>query len=74
MNLLVAIATIVHISIPFKSLGVISWRSEFSTDEDLSGVTTKAPMDWTQEPQTNTQRQEENWADFTSVTFGKDEM
>ena len=54
--------------------GVISWTSEFTTDEDLSGVTpiktTGNSLDWTQEP-TTTNTTSENWANFTSVSFGK---
>jgi hypothetical protein len=46
--------------------GMISWKSEFATDEDLSGNN-----DWTQEP---SQNQKQNWAEFTAVSFGKSEV
>ena len=49
---------------------VISWRSEFTTDEDLSGVMDNAgggPSDWTQEPVASSSglSNQSNWADFS---------
>ncbi len=54
-------------------IGVISWRSdEFTTDEDLSGVTpietTGGALDWSQEPvmAANTSTGD-NWANFNDL-------
>ena len=49
---------------------VISWRSEFTTDEDLSGVMANAggdPSDWTQEPVAPSSglTNQSDWADFS---------
>ena len=53
--------------------GVISWRSEFSTDEDLSR---RDPNDWTQEPPAATGgggggADDEKWADFSTFSTEK---
>ncbi len=57
----------------FRS-GVISWRSEFTTDEDLSGVqaieTTGGALKWTQEPPPNTE--DGNWAHFGEFSSGNE--
>ena len=54
--------------------GVISWRSEFTTDEDLSGVqaieTTGGALKWTQEPPLNTE--DTNWAQFGEFSPGNE--
>ena len=54
------------------SIGVISWRSDLSSDEDLSGVmamdTGAGLTDWTQEPEpgtTTNSSPSSNWADFS---------
>lgn len=51
-------------------LGMIAWRSEFSTDEDLSGVSRGSESHWNKNSSNNTK---EDWADFStfSTTFGK---
>ena len=51
-------------------LGMIAWRSEFSTDEDLSGVNRQSDSHWNKNSSNNTK---EDWADFSafSTTFGK---
>ena len=51
----------------------ISWRSEISTDEDLSGVvamdTGGGIADWTKEPEPMLSSPSSSWADFTK--FGQ---
>ncbi|XP_019861189.1 PREDICTED: serine/threonine-protein phosphatase 6 regulatory subunit 3-like [Amphimedon queenslandica] len=57
-----------------NEIGVISWKSEFSTDEDLSRPD---PNDWTQEPAPATTggggggADEKNWADFSTFSTGQ---
>lgn len=51
-------------------LGVIPWKSNLASDEDLSGVipmdTTSGLGDWTKEPDHRSeQKSQDSWADFS---------
>lgn len=57
-------------------IDVISWHSEFATNEDLSGSkgianAVEIPVDWTQEPNPSSS-EEDSWGDFTPVRFSGD--
>ncbi len=55
-------------------LGVISWKSDISSDEDLSGVipmeTGTAASDWTKEPEETGEGADQSpgWADFSKFS------
>ena len=56
--------------------GVLSWKSDLTSDEDLSGVipmeTGTGMSDWTKEPDNRSadQKSTQNWADFSKFSSG----